>query len=284
MFSPKFASIINIIVNLVLFISKILIGLAFSNLSLISEAMNSLTDIMAAVGIAFAVKINDKEADSNHPFGHTRAESIASYTVGLLMFILGLNIIYSAFARFFSGEISQFSYFLFLPVFVTLILKTGMYFYVKTVLKTNNSPALKANLQDHRNDILIAITVASGMILLNLGLIWADNVISILLALYIIKAAYQICMESIDQLMGKAGKQEDVDLIKNIILQHPEVKKLKSLRTQTLGSKIQVEATVQLDSKMTIATAHDIYHEIQEKVLLVENVQDCLIHIESDED
>lgn len=280
-FSTKTASIANIFVNLFLFSIKFSVGLIFSNLSLTSEAMNSLIDILAAFGIAFAVKINNEKPDEDHLFGHTRAESIASYTVGVLMFVLSLNIIYSGVERFFSGQKSEFGYLSFLPISVTFILKVAMFFYVKKVLKTENSPALKANLQDHKNDVVSILGVGFGVLLMNFGLIWADSVVSILLGFYILKSSIEIARESVDQLMGKKADQKDIDLITKTILEVFEVKKIQNLRTQMLGNKIQVDATVVLDSNLTIEVAHQIYHDLEDKVLALENVQDCVFHIES---
>ncbi len=280
MYTPKTAGSINLVANIFLFLIKIIVGVSFSNLSLISEALNSLSDIFSAIGIKISVGINDKEADEAHPFGHTRAESIAGYTVGILMFVLGLEIILSAIESFAKGEFTQYSLVLFVPVLITLFLKLWLYFYTKKILEIKKSPALKANLQDHRNDILIALGVIVGLYFVSLGYFWVDTLVSFLIGLYILKSAFEVGLESVDQLIGKVGDPKIVEEVKKAVLDLPEVIDIRLIRSQQLGSKIGIEITCLIDPKTTFEESHDIHHKIEDEVAKFEDISECAVHLE----
>jgi cation diffusion facilitator family transporter len=280
MYTPKTAGNVNLIANIFLFVIKILTGIAFSNLSLVSEALNSLSDIFSAIGIKVSVGINDKEPDKTHPFGHTRAESIASYTVGILMFVLGLEIILSALESFLKGEFTEYSPILFIPIIITLILKTGLYFYIKKILKNKKSPALKANLQDHKNDIFIAVGVLVGLFFVSMEFFWVDTLVSFLIGLYILKTAFEVAVESVDQLIGKAGDPEIIEEVKKAVLDLPEVLDIRLVRSQQLGSKIGLEITCLINPKTTFEQSHNIHHKIEDEVAKFEDVSECAVHLE----
>ena len=279
-FNSKTASVVNLLVNIFLFLFKIIVGYIFSSLSLIGDALNSLTDIIAALGIVVAVRINNKKPDENHPFGHTRAESIAGYTTGVLMILLSFNLTYNGIMGFFGESVVEYNSILFLPILATLLLKMILFVYIHKILKKENSPALKANLQDHKNDILISLMIFIGFILIKFGLVWVDSLMAILLGLYIFKSAISICLDNTNQLMGKRATEEEEEIIKEKILEIQEVLKIKNLKTQLLGSKIQVETTILVDENMSMKQGHKIYHKIAEKVLKLDNILHCTVHLE----
>jgi cation diffusion facilitator family transporter len=280
MFTSRSASLVNIFSNVILFTLKFFVGIAFSNLSLISEAFNSLIDVLAAIGITVAIWVNDKDPDKNHHFGHSRAESIAGYTVGVLMFILGFQLVVSAILRYLQGDFTQFSELLYLPVAATLVIKVLLYIYIKIILRDNHSPALKANLQDHRNDIVIALGVLLSIFLVGEGYPEADNIISIFIGLYILRTSYDICRESVDQLMGKSADDHLEEKIRDSVISLEPVKKIKNLRTQQLGSKIGVDITVSINISTSFKDSHNIYHLIQDRIYQFSEIQDCTVHLE----
>jgi len=276
------ASKVNIIVNLFLFIIKIIIGFMFGALSLIADAINSLSDILSALGIDYTIKINNKEADYNHPFGHTRAENIAGYTTGIIMFFLGFTILKMAFEKFLSKEIITYNILIIVVIFITIISKIGLFIYIKNILKKNSSPALKANLADHINDVYIMIGILISTILVKYGFFIADIIMTLIISGIIFKTAFNICQENIHSLMGKrADKTIEEDILKKI-LSFSEVEKVNLIKTQYLGNKIQVEAHIVLNENISLKIAHDIGHMVEKKISKSNLIESCFIHLDVD--
>lgn len=280
----KQASIINIISNVLLFIVKFVIGIMFSSISLLSDSINSFSDVIAAVFVYFSVKINGKAPDEEHQFGHTRAENIAGYTTGVLMIILSLTIIKISVEKIIFNETISYNILMLFAVYLTFFVKLFLYFYIKHILKKENSPALKANLQDHLNDIVIICGVFVAILMLKFGYPIVDAIMGILIALFVFKSGFDICKENICYLMGMSANKEFVEKIKNEAMKTNIIKGVNEIKTQYLGSKIQVEIHIELDSSLTLKKAHDIGCYVKNKIEKIHEIGNCFVHIDASED
>lgn len=276
----KIASIVNIVVNLFLFVIKIIVGLVFGSVSLVADALNSLSDIIAAFFIFVCVRINDEEADDTHEFGHSRAENIAGYTVGILMFFLGVSIIKIAIEKLWYHEVSSYSGYMLLVVGITFFLKLGLYGYIKSVLKKERSPALKANLQDHLNDMVIIIGVLFAIIGIKAGYYFIDPIIGIIIGLFIIKGAYGISKENIHYLMGIPADKKTLRSIVKLAMDEKDVLGVRRIKSQYLGNKVQIEIHVEFDKKMSLEKSHDLGVILRKKIEALDEVNNCFVHID----
>ncbi len=277
----KRASHINIISNILILIVVSITGFLFSSLSLISKAVESFHDILTAIVIHFTIKINNKEADNDHQFGHTRAENIAGYTIGILMIILALTILKESFFTFFNhSEALVYSNILIYTTLFALFVKLSLYFYIKHVLKSHNSPALDANKEDHLNDVFMFIAILIGFIGANFGYFFLDSLVGFIIGIIIFKSGFDICRENIDFLMGKVAQDSFIKKVKKLVNSNKSVLEVNEIKTQYLGSKIQVEIHIALDSKLTLIRSHDIAHEIQDIIEELDEVEHCFVHIE----
>ncbi len=282
-FNTKTAGIVNLVCNILLFLVKIVVGVMFFNLALISDAINSFLDVINAIAIMVTVKINDEPADYDHNFGHTRAESIAGYTTAILMFVLGFNIVKEAISEILNNSNpSVFNPIQFVPVVVVLIVKTSLWLYIKKIISTENSPALEANLQDHKNDLLIILGVCLSVGFTAFGFGWADAIISVLIATYIMISGYYIAKENIDHLMGKSANDKIKDKIHKIITKFPQIIYLNKLKSQYLGNKIQVEVFIKIDENISMTQAHQLSHSVQDAIENLKDVIHCGIHLDLD--
>lgn len=279
--SIRSASLINIVLNFFIFIIIAIIGVLFSSLSMMSKALESFFDIITALVIYFTIKLNNKKADDDHQFGHTRAENIAGYTIGVLMIVLSLTLFYESCKSLINSE----NPFLFSPMLLyttlfALAVKLFLYFYISHVLKSNNSPALKANKEDHLNDVYMFIALLLGFVGAYFGFYFLDALVSIFISLLIAKSGYVICRENIDFLMGKVADQEIIDCIEKKLQTIKEIKSVNRVKTQYLGTVIQVEVHIGLDKKLTLEKAHRISHTVQEKIEEINLVEHCFVHLE----
>jgi cation diffusion facilitator family transporter len=280
-FNTKNAGIINLIGNIILFFIKMVVGLVYFNLSLISDALNSFLDIVNAVAIMITVKINNQPADHDHNFGHTRAESIAGYTTAILMFVLAFNIIKEAIISLLENSSSTvFNPTQFIPIVAVLVIKSGLFFYIKKVLQNKHSPALEANLQDHKNDIFTIFGVFLSIILTSFGFKNADNLISIFIALWIAYSGFGIAKENIDHLMGKTANSDIEEVVKKAIAKFPQIIKLNGFKSQYLGTKIQVEVFIKVSEQITMVEAHTLSHQVQNTIEQITDIVHCSVHLD----
>ena len=276
----KKASIINIIANTFLFIIKAFVGLMFGALSILSDAVNSLGDIIAAILVFYSVRVNNLGADHNHEFGHTRAENIAGYTTGILMILLGLYIAKSAIVKLWSKEVVVFNYLMLVVVGVTLVVKLSLYFYIKHTIKNKNSPSLKANMQDHLNDVIVILGVFIAVIGIEYNIWWMDGVVSLLIAGYVLKEGINITLENTEYLMGKRAEDEIIEKIKTNALDFGDVLSVQRVLTQYLGNKIQVEIHIEVDKKLSVVQGHDIGENVKEKIEKIKDINNCFVHVD----
>ena len=277
----KKTTIFGIILNTLLFIGKITIGLITNSLIVLSDAINSLTDILASIGIYFSVRISEKKADKDHPFGHRKAEVIAGLIVAIFTGIVGFEVIKNAISEYYNPEVLVEPTLALIIIIITLIVKSFMYFYFKKHGEKLNSPAILATSQDAKNDVLISILAIIGITAQIYGKFGhIDNAVAILLGVYIIYSGYRIGIENIDYLMGKAPAKEKIDEIKKIALSVHGVKGVNEIKAHYFGNYVHVELNIDVDKDMTTQKSHDLGKRVRDKVEEIDYVDHAFIHID----
>jgi cation diffusion facilitator family transporter len=274
------ATIIGIAANSFLFVIKITVGLMFNSLAVISDAVNSFSDIIYSGAIYMAVKISAKKADKDHPFGHHRAEPVAALIVAILAGILGFQIVRAGIEGLFVLGVHIFSLWSVLVLLVCMSTKIGMWLYFRKIGRRINSPALLASSIDSRNDVLISFTALIGVFGAFVGYVRLDDIAAILIGLFIIWSGYKIGMENIDFLMGKSPSERTLGEVKKRALSIEGVLGLNDVRAHYVGSFIHVEVHIELDERMDTKRAHDIGKAVQRKIEEMRNVDKAFIHID----
>ena len=190
--SERFAIWMGIIGNAILFGGKIVIGLAFNSIAIISDSLNSFTDIIASTIVFISIRTSYREADAEHPFGHHRAQPIAGLIVAIFTGIVGFEVITQAVTRLISGGAGVEPGLLPIVLVVgVMVIKLGMHLVARSVAKRTGSTALRASAADHRNDVLISAAVLAGVVAANLGLPVFDPIVATLIGVWIIRAGYR---------------------------------------------------------------------------------------------
>lgn len=274
------ATIILIICNIFLFAIKITVGITSNSLAIISDAINSLTDIIASVIIFFAVRTSAKQADEGHPFGHHRAEPIAGLIVAIFAGILGFEILHTSAFKLTETHVHRGS----IPAIVTLLVSIGMksvmYTYFKRVSRKINSPALLASSIDSRNDVYISSTALVGVGCGFFGYTHMDNIAAILISFWIIYSGYKIGVQNIDYLMGKKPEDGIMEEIKKKASAVPGILGIHDVRAHYVGNYIHVEIHISLDRAITLTQAHDIGKKVQWAVEAIDSIHKAFVHID----
>ena len=278
--AEKIAIWMGIIGNTVLFGGKIVIGLAFNSIAIISDSLNSFTDIIASTIVFISIRSSYKGPDPEHPFGHKRAQPIAGLIVAIFTGIVGFEVITQAVTRLFTGAEIQKGLLPILLVVAVMVVKLGMHLYARVVAERTRSTALKASATDHRNDVLISAAVLAGVIASNLGFPIFDPIVAILIGLWIIRAGFSIGQDNIKYLMGEAPPK---DLMEKILLaarEVPGVLALNDVFAHYVGTTVEIEVHVNVDRRLNIEEAHAIGKKVQGAIESMDDISRAFIHID----
>ena len=274
------ATIIMIICNAFLFAIKITAGLMSNSLAVISDAVNSLTDVVSSVIIFIAVKTSSKQADEGHPFGHHRAEPIAGLIVAIFAGILGFEILHTSAFKLMETHEHKIGIHTIAVLLISIGMKFIMAAYFKKVSRKINSPALLASSIDSRNDVYISATALIGVGCGFYGYPQMDDIAAILISFWIIYSGYKIGVQNIDYLMGKQPDSVVMEKIKGRAVSVSGVIGIHDVRAHYVGNYIHVEIHISLDQNLTMTQAHDIGENVQKEVEAIEGIHKAFVHID----
>lgn len=269
-----------ILTNLLLFIVKLYVGLLSNSLAVLSDAFNSLTDIVSSIGIYIAVKISSQQADEGHPFGHHRAEPIAGLIIAIFAGILGFEIIRSAIESFITEREQTLSLEVIYVLVFTIAVKTIMALYLLKKGRAINSPALTATGIDARNDVLVSLTALVGVSCSMFALPVVDGITAIIIGLFILYSGYHIGIENIDYLMGKAPSESFIKEIKSKVRMIEGVQGLNDVRAHYVGTYIHIEIHIEVNKHLTTEESHQIGKKVQYAIEGLSQVDKAFIHVD----
>jgi len=278
-FSAFRASIINVFVNCFLFAIKLWAALISGSVALLSDAFNSLTDMIASVAILFCVKISEQEADEGHPFGHSRAEPIAGLIVAILAGILGFAIMESSVSKFLSGESATIGMSAFVVLAVTMIVKglsSALFF---RVAKRVGSPAIKATAVDSLMDVFVSGAALVGVAGSYYGYHFLDPAAGFVISIWIFYTGYSIGIENIDYLMGSAPPDDMMEGVREAASRVEGVVDVKSVRAHYVGHVVHAEIYIDVKGSISTEESVKIRKEVEEEVESIGSIQKAFILI-----
>jgi cation diffusion facilitator family transporter len=278
--AERFAIWMGIAGNAVLFGGKIVIGLAFNSIAIISDSLNSFTDIIASTIVFVSIRASYRQADQDHPFGHHRAQPIAGLIVAIFTGIVGFEVITQSVTRLFTGESVQRGLLPILLVAGVMVVKLGMHLVARSVAQRARSTALMASAADHRNDVLVSAAVLAGVVASNLGWPIFDPIVAILIGLWIIRAGFAIGRDNIKFLMGEVPPKELLDRILAKARAVEGVFALNDVFAHYVGTTVEIEVHINVDRRIDIEKAHAIGKQVQWAIEGMEEISRAFIHID----
>ena len=273
-------SIVTIIANFVLTIIKLIAGIFGSSASMISDAIHSASDVLSTFIVMIGIYISNKKSDREHPYGHERFESVAAIILAVFLAIVGAKIGISGIQNISSDNIKTPSILALIAAIISVLTKEWMYRYTKKTALKINSSALLADAWHHRSDALSSIGAGIGILGSILGLKFFDLLASVIIALFIIKVAYDVLKDALDKMLDTACSEEVENRIKEIVLENKKVLAIDDLKTRMFGPKMYVDLEIGVDSKLSLVKAHAIAEEIHDKVESeFSNCKHCMVHV-----
>ncbi len=198
---------ISIILNILLFAIKLWVGILYASVALIADAWHTLTDSVSSFAVLIGIKIANKPADDQHPFGHGRAELISTIFVGFLLALVGFNFTYESILKLRNHEVAHYGMSAIVVTAISLIIKEIMAQYSIFIGKKTSSKSLVADGWHHRSDALSSLIILIGLFL-GEYFWWMDGVLGIIVSLLIFYTTYSILKEAISVFLGEKIDEE----------------------------------------------------------------------------
>ncbi|MBM4172332.1 MAG: cation transporter [Ignavibacteria bacterium] len=271
---------IALFVNLFLFVIKAIVGVISNSIAVISEALNSLTDIISSYAIKFAVDVSNKKPDSTHQFGHSAAQPIAAFIVSVFAFVVGINIVEESIKRIIEPQEVYAIPSVYIVLIATIFIKIVLNRYQRYIGKFFNSPAIKAAAVDSMNDVLASSIALLGVIGAGLGYRFIDGIAGILVAAFIFKTGWEVGKENIHYLMGHSGDKNFDSRIRGVSLSVKGVKGINDLRSHYVGDKFHVEIHIEVDKQISTFDSHEIGNNVRNELEKLNDVQKAFVHVD----
>jgi cation diffusion facilitator family transporter len=277
------AAALGLVVNLVLGVVKLVGGLASGSVALMSDAVNSLGDVLTSAAVLFAFRVAQRPPDDEHPYGHTRAEAIAASNVALLITVSALAIAWEASRRFTASHPAPPIWALWIAA-ANAAIKEGLYRYKIAVGRRTGSSALIANAWDHRSDALCSLAVLIGLGLVRWGgPAWrgADEAAALVVAAVIVWSGIRLFRQSASELMDVQADEALIEQVRQVASAVAGVERVEKLRVRKSGLEHFADIHLEVDPQMTVAKGHEIGHRVKDCLLReFSTLRDVLVHLE----
>ena len=260
---------ITILENALLSIFKLFAGFFAKSNAMISDAIHSASDVFSTIVVLIGVKLASKDSDKEHPYGHERLECVAAILLSMVLLFTGLEIGSKAFENIISGEYGNLErpgMLALVAAIVSIVTKELMYWYTRYHAKKIDSSALMADAWHHRSDALSSVGALIGIGGAMLGYPIMDSIASLVIFVFIAKAAYDIFKDAIDKMVDHSCDEETEKNIYDTVMEHEEVLGIDLLQTRIFGNKIYVDVEIQVNGAYTLQEAHKIAEEVHENI------------------
>lgn len=270
--------------NLLISIAKFLAGVIGHSSAMISDAIHSASDVFSTIVVMIGVKIGGKESDKNHQYGHERLESVASLILALTLAVTGCGIGYGGLKTIIAGsEGASIQVPTALPLaaaILSIVAKEGMYWYTMRAAVQINSGALKADAWHHRSDALSSVGSLVGIGGAMLGYPILDPIASVIICVFILKAAFDIFRDAIGKMTDEACDDRMVETVKALVVRQQGVLALDDIKTRMFGNKAYVDIEIAVDGNLLLKEAHNIAEKVHDEVEHnFPEVKHCMVHV-----
>ncbi|MGZ7444580.1 cation diffusion facilitator family transporter [Paenibacillus sp. TH7-28] len=270
---------VSITAYLVLSTFKLISGFYFASSALLADGVNNLTDIVASAAVLIGLKISQKPPDSDHAYGHFRAETIAALVASFIMAMAGIQVIIDAVRALAAGKQTEPDIRSALIALVCAAAMGGVYWFNRRLARQINNQALMAAAKDNLSDALVSVGAAVGIFGAQFGLPWLDTVAAIAVGILICKTAWDIFRDSTHNLTDGFDEKELGDL-RSTISRIPGVEGIRDLKARVHGNHVLVDVVIEVEPHLTVIESHEISDRVEERMRRIQNVMHVHVHVE----
>jgi cation diffusion facilitator family transporter len=276
---------IGALANLVLAALKIAGGIFGRSTAMLADGIHSLSDLLTDGVVLFTHKIGQLPADENHPYGHGRAETIGATLVGAVIIIAGFGLAYESWKIISSGAFRTPLVSAAVAAVFSIIINEVLFRYTRTVGEEINSPSIVANAWHHRSDAISSVAALVGIGGAMAGYPIMDPIAAILVSIMILKVGYDISFRGLSDLMDTALNEAETRRIETMINNLPGVIQTHNLRTRRIGGEVFMDVHILVDHEASVTEGHHIAENVRRELIrAMDNVQDVLVHVDTEDD
>lgn len=264
----KFAGIIGIICNAVLFVGKIIVGTLSHSVAITADAVNNLSDASSSVISLLGFKLASRPADEEHPYGHGRYEYLSGLMVAVLIMVIGVELFKDSVGKILNPQQVEFSLISAVVLVFSILLKLWMMFFNKKIGRDINSKTLIATAADSRNDVITTSAVLIAAVISRFTGVELDGWMGVAVAVFILYSSFGLIKDTIDPMLGKAPDEEQVRAIRDKILSYHGVLGTHDLMVHDYGPGRQFASVhVEMAAEDDVLESHDVIDNIERDFL-----------------
>jgi len=266
-FLAKSEGWISVFINILLFIFKFWVGIQSGSVAIIADAWHSLSDSMTSVILLFGIKMSDKPADKEHPFGHGRSELIATLIIAILLAVVAFEFICKSIERLHLHQAAEYGSLAIWAMIITIVSKEAMAQYAFWAGKLTGMTSLKADAWHHRSDAVSSIIILAGIIFGG-HIWWLDGVMGIIVAGIIMYASYDIFKSAIGPLLGRSPSDKLLKKVTAVCKKYAGKEVfVHHFHIHDYGNHTELTFHIHLDGKMSLEEAHAVTKQIEFELL-----------------
>ncbi|WP_027478018.1 cation diffusion facilitator family transporter [Curvibacter gracilis] len=272
---------VSVMVNVLLSAVQIAIGMLSRSQGLIADGIHSLSDLVADFVVLLASHHSKKDADEDHPYGHHRFENAASMVLGVLLLVVGVGMVWSAFMKLRNPEtIAQVHAMALWVAGIALVAKESLFRYMLAIAKRVKSSMLIANAWHARSDAASSLVVGIGIIGNLMGYPILDPIAALIVGFMIARMGWEFGWEAMNDLMDRGIDEEELAAIKKTLLETPGVDGVHDLKTRKMGDMVVVDAHIEVDASLTVEVGHNIAVDARRRVMQRHRVLNLMAHVD----
>lgn len=272
-------SILGFLGNVFLLIIKLAIGLSTGSQAMIADGLNSSGDVFSSVMTYIGNQISAKPDDTDHPYGHGKAEYIFAFIISFSFLFVAYIVLKNGVEGLIAIQPVKYSIWLIIVAAATLVVKTFLYLYANQIGKKYHSLLALANSADHRNDLFITSLTLISIICSYFKVYYVDAVVGILISLWIGYTGIKVLIASYHVLMDRTLDEEIIRQMRERILSSEGVDHLDSIVARPIGEKFLMLIKISVDGNLTVQAGHDISDTVKAAIMKFKPVADVLIHL-----
>lgn len=274
----KLSGFVGIILNLILFIIKLISGIVSGSVSIIADAINNLSDVSSSVISLLGFKLSEKPADREHPYGHGRYEYLAGLSVSVLIIVIGIELLKSSAKKIILPTEVIVNWTVIITLLFSIVSKLWLMLFNKKIGKLINSKTLIATSKDSRNDVVATLSVLGAILVSRFTPFIIDGWIGVLVALFIMYSGAVLIKDTLNPMLGAAPDEEYVNRIRDRILAYPNVLGMHDLIVHDYGpSRKFASVHIEMAAEEDVLKSHEIIDEIERDFLKCEGLN-MIIH------
>ncbi len=274
------AGVLGIILNLFLFVAKLVVGMLINSIAVISDAFNNLSDLGSAIVSTIGSRLSGKRADEEHPYGHGRGEYISALIIGVLIIFMGVELFKSSVSELLNPQPVHINIFSAAILFVSIVVKLWMWSYNRYMGRKINSSILLAAAKDSLNDTIATSLIIATAIVAPFIKFPIDGVAGILVSVSIVWAGISVAISTINTLIGVAPDSHFISQIEEMVMSGENVLGMHDLLVHDYGPGRTIASVhAEVPDDLSLVEVHDMIDAIEHKIMQEMGV-DIVIHMD----